>query len=324
VPFPDSYCRDGSNAGIAVIFSSASNKLMIYLEGGGACFDSLTCLANPSSVGTQMNAQTGGVWDRSNAMNPVKDWNAVYIPYCTGDIHSGTNPNGMVSGVSGMQMFVGRKNLEAYLNRIVPTFPNVTQLLLTGMSAGGFGSAANALLFQRAFPNVKGNLIDDSGPPMSDTQVPPCMQDAWRTLWGLDGSILADCGSHCPNNMDYVLDFAKYEASLFTDRMSGLLDSNDDSVITQFFGIGNDSGKNDCGGTFGLTPVSAADYQAGLDNFRSVITAIDPNFGTYYPVSTQHVWINGVSFYTETQDGTSLVDWFTKIVNNQSVSQVGP
>lgn len=47
VGFPDSFCRDGSTAGIAVSLESASNKVMIYIEGGGACFDSITCLANP-------------------------------------------------------------------------------------------------------------------------------------------------------------------------------------------------------------------------------------------------------------------------------------
>jgi hypothetical protein len=197
-------------------------------------------------------------------------------------------------------------------------------VLFAGVSAGGFGAAGNALFLQSAFPSVKGILVDDSGPPMSNMQIPPCLQDAWRTTWGFDSSILADCGSHCPNKMDYVIDFGKYEGSLFSDRMSGLIESNDDGVITLFYGVGNDSGKNDCKGSIGLTPVSAADFQAGLDNFRSVIATVDPNFGTYYPVSTQHTWLGSASLYTETQGGTKLIDWFTKIVNNQSVSQVGP
>src|ERR1700760_689819 len=40
IDFPNTTCRDGSPSGIGVIKNSASTKLMIYLEGGGACFDS--------------------------------------------------------------------------------------------------------------------------------------------------------------------------------------------------------------------------------------------------------------------------------------------
>ena len=62
------------------------------------------------------------MFNRGNARNPVKDWNFVYVPYCTGDVHLGTKDNGMVEGVDGAQHFVGRLNMKAFLNRIVPTF----------------------------------------------------------------------------------------------------------------------------------------------------------------------------------------------------------
>lgn len=31
-----------------------------------------------------------GVFDLANPRNPVADWSFVYVPYCTGDIHSGS------------------------------------------------------------------------------------------------------------------------------------------------------------------------------------------------------------------------------------------
>src|SRR5579864_1796211 len=43
VDVPESHCRDGSTTGFGVSANSASDKLMIFLEGGSACFDSLTC-----------------------------------------------------------------------------------------------------------------------------------------------------------------------------------------------------------------------------------------------------------------------------------------
>src|SRR5262245_2593785 len=139
IDFPDSTCRDGSKAGLAVNMNSASKNVMIFLMGGGACFDPLTCATNPANAGGQMTGGSGGVFARTNAANPVKDWNWIFVPYCTGDVHIGTQDNGTVAGVNGQQHFVGRKNMEAFLQRIVPTFPDATQVVLTGVSAGGFG-----------------------------------------------------------------------------------------------------------------------------------------------------------------------------------------
>jgi hypothetical protein len=320
VDFPnDAFCRDGSTAGVAVSLESASKKVMIYIEGGGACFDSTTCLINPANTSSQKAQKTAGVFDRTNSANPVKDWNFVYVPYCTGDIGAGANPNGTVSGVTGTQKFVGYLNMEAFLNRLVPTFPTATQVLLTGVSAGGFGAATDFVLVQRAFSGVKVALVDDSGPPMSSTYLPTCLQDKWRTTWGFDNSFLKDCGAACPNPSDYILDYAKFVGSHYSDRMAGLIESSTDGVISAFFGYG----MNNCTGSL-LTPIPGATYTAALVDFRTAIKASDPNFGTYYPNSSQHTWLGDASLYSETMNGTPLVGWFTNIVNNVSVSHVGP
>ena len=237
VGFPDSFCRDGSTAGIAVSLEKRVEQGDDLHRGGGACFDPRQpASANPANTSGQQAAKTGGVFDRTNAANPVKDWNIVYVPYCTGDIGAGNNPKGTVSGVTGTQMFVGRPNLEAFLNRIVPTFPNATNVLLTGVSAGGFGAATNVPLVQSAFPAVKVNLIDDSGPPMSSQYLPSCLQKEWNTTWGFQNSFLKDCGAACPNPDDYVLDYAKFIGKNYSDRMAGLLESDTDGVISAFYG----------------------------------------------------------------------------------------
>jgi hypothetical protein len=45
VDFPESRCRDGSSTGIGVR-RGASDNLAFFFEGGGACFNGFTCLAN--------------------------------------------------------------------------------------------------------------------------------------------------------------------------------------------------------------------------------------------------------------------------------------
>ena len=92
-------CRDGSSTGFGINPSNASKKLMIFLEGGGACFNAVTCLVNPSAFsGNNYTGSSAGIFNRADIANPVKDWNFVDVPYCTGDVHAGNNPNGSVPG----------------------------------------------------------------------------------------------------------------------------------------------------------------------------------------------------------------------------------
>ena len=102
VDFPDAKCMNNTATGIGVNLNPNSDKVVIYLQGGGACFNTLTCLtvANAGGYGAS-NFSTDAaslpkysLFNRDDATNPTKDWNYVYVPYCTGDVHSGNNPNG--------------------------------------------------------------------------------------------------------------------------------------------------------------------------------------------------------------------------------------
>src|SRR5438128_1351071 len=57
VDFPDAFCDDGSATGLGVYNSSASSNLLVFLNGGGACWDYLTCY--------QLNAAAHGPIDKT-------------------------------------------------------------------------------------------------------------------------------------------------------------------------------------------------------------------------------------------------------------------
>ena len=136
-----------------------------------------------------------GIFDTDNEDNPLRDWNAIYIPYCTGDVHAGDATDVDVPGIGAPagQSFVGYRNIGLYLDRIIPTFPSVTKVLLTGSSAGGVGVAYNYDRVAQAFCPRPVMLVDDAGPPMSDEYVAPCLQKRWRELWGIDGTLPVGC-----------------------------------------------------------------------------------------------------------------------------------
>ncbi|MFY0539225.1 pectin acetylesterase-family hydrolase [Nannocystis pusilla] len=143
VPFPDSQCRDGSSTGIWLRYGKGPG-LAIFFEGGGACFNALTCANNDASFDyTWAFGWEGmGLFDADWTDNPIHDWNIVYVPYCTGDVHSGDRTDVEVPGVEGLQQFVGYRNVTAYLDRVVPTFEAAPNVLVTGVSAGASAPAS--------------------------------------------------------------------------------------------------------------------------------------------------------------------------------------
>src|SRR5262249_7447047 len=61
------------------------NKLVVYYQGGGACWEQVTCGAPTcdASVGPSDNPNlaTSGFANLSNPANPFRDWNVVFVPY---------------------------------------------------------------------------------------------------------------------------------------------------------------------------------------------------------------------------------------------------
>lgn len=316
---PGSLCRDGSTAGVAISRSSTSSELMIYLGGGGACFDGLSCLANPGNTDGQKGEQRHGLFDRSRPENPVRDASFVYVPYCTGDLHLGGNPTG---DLGGPQQFVGYTNIATYLERIVPTFPNATQVLLTGTGPGGMGALGNLDQVQAAFGSVPVHVLDDSGPPLSSAYVAPCFQTKWRTTWGLDATVLAACGADCSNPDDYWLDLARHMISKHPASHIGLVEATSDSVSNLFYGFGT-NGCAPAASPGGFPSLAAGDLAAGLLDLRAQ-TASLANFTTYLPDATLQSWISGDNLYDASTGGVLLSTWVAALLGAAVPSFVGP
>ena len=101
IPLQDTLCRDGSKTGIGVRLLPDASAVMIYLQGGGACYDAKSCEQNANAPIAGQNFSRAkfddwvktlgnqGVFNTENPSNPVARWNHVYVPYCTGDLHGG-------------------------------------------------------------------------------------------------------------------------------------------------------------------------------------------------------------------------------------------
>ncbi|MFQ3234549.1 MAG: hypothetical protein ACI9C4_000100 [Paraglaciecola sp.] len=166
-----------------------SDNVLVFFNGGGSCWNDATCVAslalanipgnrptyNPSVLQQNSPVGAGGVFDDDNDDNPFKDWNKVFIPYCTGDLHAGSNEvaytdvDGTITGYPGAPVSVkhhGFDNFMAVREWMKQQFKGkkdkLEKLLVTGSSAGGYGAILNFPYVQSAFPKTKVSLLADA------------------------------------------------------------------------------------------------------------------------------------------------------------------
>ncbi|MEL6444754.1 MAG: pectin acetylesterase-family hydrolase [Bacteroidota bacterium] len=295
-------CRDGSRTGFGLRRESGSPNLLILLQGGGACYDFFSCLTNRSRFSKgdfdAFIAEFGqtGVFDSDNQDNPFAGWNVVFVPYCTGDVHSGSSPNTDVPGIFGRQDFVGYGNMEAMLGRIQGQAKRARQVVLAGTSAGGFGVVGTYGLVGDELSPAPVDFLNDSGPvPSLDNVLSPSLQSQWRDLWNLDAALPSGCDDCSLPNGDGLENVTPFYAENNPDRSFGLLSYNRDFVIRTFFGF-----------------PGATAFEDGLYDVRSSLPP--SNSGTFFPTGEGHTFLLSPEFYSVRVNGTTAADWTTSFV----------
>jgi hypothetical protein len=207
-------CGNGTPYRFFVNRALFTRDLAIVYEGGGACWDQAACegrgrlsASNPNGIAAdylqQANSAAGGlVTPFSSRLNPfqsvrTQSWNQVYLPYCTGDVHTGSQVrvyDDVNPAAPRVQYHRGQANVRAAMQWLRANLGRPSQLLLTGFSAGGVGSTATYLIARDTLaPTGRTSLLADSGPlfpaPRSGTptQYPSLLlHNRIRDAWGLD------------------------------------------------------------------------------------------------------------------------------------------
>jgi hypothetical protein len=141
-------CLDGSPAGFYIQQASTMQSTwVIYLEGGGACADKDSCTERATTSLGSSTHWPDGKWPKAFSLADDPDFaaaNHVFVPYCSGDEHSGTNLN--TTAESFGLYFQGHLNLARMLERLHSHhgLGDGARMLLTGQSAGGIGAFKNA------------------------------------------------------------------------------------------------------------------------------------------------------------------------------------
>ncbi len=231
-------CGNGSQYKFFVNFSDTSDDLVVVLEPGGACWDYESCTgqngirgaANPDGIPDdhwELGSALSPFLNRFDDTSPTQDWNMVYVPYCTGDVHTGNNvivyedPNGVAPDVTFHH--AGHDAMSKVITWIDESFTHIPRMLATGCSAGGAGSITNYYFLRNGVRAAEqGFLLDDSGPIMPSGGYSDMLHDKVRESWNTD-SVTADL----PTSFDPA-DFGSINTAL-ADTFP------DDRLATTFF-----------------------------------------------------------------------------------------
>ncbi|MFK7873817.1 MAG: pectin acetylesterase-family hydrolase [Oligoflexales bacterium] len=149
----------------------SQNKIIIDFIGGGACWDGMTCQPGSQTFFDSIDAvreeqKNGldGIYRKDSSDNPFKDWTHVVIPYCTGDVHWGKNDISYET-MRGEEFVIhhrGASNAAAVIRWVADNY-QPEDVLITGCSAGAYGSVFWTPEIRKVFPNANMAQFGDSG-----------------------------------------------------------------------------------------------------------------------------------------------------------------
>jgi hypothetical protein len=149
------------------------NKLVMYYQGGGACWEKLTCSfpacdtdVDPDG-GDNPNRAANGFADRTNPANPFRDWHSVFVSYCGCDIHFGDSAQEYASGPDDDQPLHvehrGFHNAKVAEKWAREHFLAPDEVFVTGSSAGAYGAWFHAPLLHDVWPRARFHVLADAG-----------------------------------------------------------------------------------------------------------------------------------------------------------------
>lgn len=288
-----------------------ANRLVVFFDGGGACWDDVTCAVpmratdrgrsegfyKAELLPTDDPRRMSGIFDLDNPSNPVRDWSFVFVPYCTGDVHSGSNTATYTDPDTGEPYTInhrGADNFRVVLEWMRANFEPQDEILVTGSSAGAYGAATHYARVREAFPSGRAVMLGDAGQGVTTPDFLERRNGNWRyqlpeDVFGADARLTSDddvvgtLAAHFPNDR-----FAQYTTA--QDRTQ--------AAFYALMGAGN--------ACRAWTEKMAGDLERRQNA---------GNFHSYLAAGNSHTILRDRLFYTEQSGGAPFADWFAALLN---------
>jgi len=195
--YPLAKCNDGTQATYYAQPGRHTGKVMIWLQGGGACWSKGNCRercasSNPESeLCTAQTVREITFPEDHIKANAYKDYWTVYVHYCSSDLWSGTRS---ASQATAGFNFHGKNIVEAVVQDLIDNsnLLAATKVVLTGCSAGAAGVTFNCDDVAARLPNADFRCVADAPDffPPSTSISPGCFardpefQNKGTQFWG--------------------------------------------------------------------------------------------------------------------------------------------
>ena len=283
-------------------------RVVLYLQGGGACFDELTCV--PALSVFNRNLELGdppdstGIFDPDAPGNPLATHSIVYVPYCAGDAHLGAS---VVRYGDVTIEHNGFANASKGLDTLVANYPDLEQLVVVGVSAGSVAAPAFAGLAADSFPDAQIVSFGDSSGAYPD--VPELNVEIGGT-WGV---------------FDNVPDWPVNEALVPADwGFPGLTIQSATQHPDITFGRFDFSADGVQAGFLALAGIPAADLLANIEQTEAQIEAAGVEVASFVAPGEDHTIVRTPAFYELEVGGVRLVDFVTSLVAGEVPADVRP
>ena len=344
-------CRPGNTEYSFYYKPGKSSKLLVFFDGGGACWDSTTCVtgnltpvpAYVPELGPDSNpAAKSGLFNLQNADNPYRDWTMVYLPYCTADVHWGSKDQsyvdftGAVTGTPGGGITLHHRGFDNFLyvrEWIRHRFggrddddddddvEGVKKLLVTGSSAGSYGALFAYPHLRTLFPKAKTYALTDGGNGvMTDSFLNQAVKGV-NASWGVEPNLAtwmpgvgAIGGQSAGNFLNaYYFALTGYHGS---DRFAEYTTAWDVAQAV-FYNIMLN--QNNIAGWLNLTPAVYGAWTGQMVNNVYTRAAI-PNYRFYVAGGCNHTVLryNDDYYKPATNQDIAFLDWFSALTRGRS------
>ncbi len=297
-PGGDCRCADGSDY---AFFARKADpeKIVLYLDGGGACWSAPTCRPGGDNEYQRSieepNAE--GVFAFSDQRNPFADYSVVYVPYCTADLHIGNATTRYAPDLTVQHK--GLVNGTAALDYLAKNFPNATEVVVLGSSAGALTAPLYAALVSDRLPDAHITSIADSAGgygdvPSLDAILTGGAWGATRALpeWVEEFSVPDFYVQSARHNPDIL--FARYDHAYDRDQLTHL----------ELVGAPTD------------------DLRAVIDANEAAIENAGVDVHSFTAPGERHVAFAEDAFYSENVGGIALSDWVDELVAGTPAADV--
>jgi len=304
------------------------NNILMYYEGGGACWDATTC-GGPTCTThvdetSSINNPAPGFADLTNPSNPFQDWNIVFVSYCSCDIHFGDSDKQYSPSL--LIHHHGYDNARIAEKWAREHFLNPDVVFVTGSSAGAYGAWFHAPLLEAVWPASQFHVLADAGNGVITTDFLKNFFPNWNFTANL------------PKNIPGVVQSIKNLTGIpaYTEAVAKFFPT----TTWAHYATAYDGGEGGQTGFYNLmlnnnNLSGAVNWWTGSCQFNQVMTqqvqdtatalTATNNYRYYIGTGSRHTMWGSDKVYGDTTGGVpTLVDWVNATLNSSPPSNIDP